>query len=96
MVQGQGAPVPSHPFPAFLASQVRLRMRLCLSVRVFTTQDPSLLSSFRWVLWQVEIAVTRALAGKPVTNRGALANPASLNFFSSPECLRLLDELKTE
>jgi len=42
---------------------------------------------------KVEIAVMRALAGKPVTNRSALANPESLDFFSSPQCQELLDEL---
>lgn len=42
---------------------------------------------------KVEIAVLRALTGKPVTNRGALANPESLDFFSTPECLALLDRL---
>jgi hypothetical protein len=41
----------------------------------------------------VEIAVLRALTGKPVTNRGALANPGSLDFFSTPECLALLERL---
>ncbi|MFX0151019.1 MAG: hypothetical protein ACFFAJ_09585, partial [Candidatus Hodarchaeota archaeon] len=30
---------------------------------------------------KVEIAVTNILHGKPVTNRGALSNPESLDYF---------------
>ena len=55
-------------------------------------QSSSLCTPF---LQQVEIAVVRALTGKPVTNRGALANPDSLDFFSSPRCLALLEELSS-
>mmetsp|Transcript_33874 Transcript_33874/g.54676 ORF Transcript_33874/g.54676 Transcript_33874/m.54676 type:complete len:450 (+) Transcript_33874:204-1553(+) len=42
---------------------------------------------------KVEIAVLRALTRQPVTNRGALSNPDSLDFFSTSLCLQLLDEL---
>ena len=42
---------------------------------------------------KVEIAVIRALTGKPVTNRSALANPHALDFFQSDDCLALLDRL---
>ena len=42
---------------------------------------------------KVEVAVLRALTGRPIENRGALANPDSLDFFASDECARLLEQL---
>ncbi|MFX1513867.1 MAG: acetoacetate--CoA ligase, partial [Promethearchaeota archaeon] len=40
---------------------------------------------------KVEIAVTNALHGRPITNRGALTNPESLDFYE-----KFTNQLKQE
>ncbi len=62
-----------------------MRLMTLESVTVYIIRTGSLenISFIFLLLFQVEVAVKQILAGLPVKNQGALANPQSLELFKN-------------
>ncbi|MFX1538093.1 MAG: acetoacetate--CoA ligase [Promethearchaeota archaeon] len=69
-----------------LTEELKVKIKKVLREKASPRHVPALILEtpdipYTFSMKKVEIAVTNILHGKPVTNRGALSNPESLNFF---------------